>query len=284
MVSVLETVNDIRTHTARIRAQGLTIGLVPTMGALHRGHLALARAALTECDECIVSIFVNPRQFAPHEDFDRYPRTMEQDIALLEQAGVQAVFAPAAEVMYPPGFQTSVTVGEVSKPLEGEFRPHFFTGVATVVARLLLLAGADKAYFGEKDYQQFQVVRTMQRDLGIPTEIVGVPTVREDSGLAMSSRNVYLSDEDKSRSLILSKTLSLMAGRVAAGDKIDDIESDAVRSLLAGGFDKIDYITVRDAETLRPPAEQSRSLRVLAAAWIGGVRLIDNIAALPPRR
>jgi pantoate--beta-alanine ligase len=281
MTDILITQLDIQTHTASIRAKGKTIGFVPTMGALHDGHLTLARRALVECDVCIVSIFVNPKQFAPHEDFDRYPRNLEKDITLLAGVGVQSVFAPSSEVMYPPGFQTTVMVGNVSRPLEGEFRPHFFSGVATVIARLLLLVGAHKAYFGEKDYQQLQVVRAMQQDLAIPTEIVGVPTIRDESGLAMSSRNAYLSAEKKTAALSLNRTLLFMAEKVKAGQEIARIESDASRMLMEGGFDKVDYITVRDAMTLGSPTSQTVNLRILGAAWIGGVRLIDNIGVSP---
>ncbi len=278
MIRILTTQSDLQARFAPLQRQRKIIGLVPTMGALHDGHLTLARTALAQCDECVVSIFVNPKQFAPHEDFDRYPRPLERDIELLDSIGVQSVFTPSPEVMYPPGFQTTITVGNVSKPLEGEFRPHFFAGVATVVARLLLLTGADKAYFGEKDYQQLQVVRAMVHDLAIPTEIVGVPTIREESGLAMSSRNAYLTAEKRKEALCLSQTLFSMAAQLKAGRKISEIESQAALTLLSSGFDKIDYIAICDAATLEPPAPQTTALRILGAAWIGNVRLIDNIA------
>lgn len=279
MPEIITTIAALKSYMAARRAAGKTIGFVPTMGALHEGHLTLARTALANCDECIVSIFVNPKQFAPHEDFDRYPRQIATDAALLATIGVQAVFAPSVEVMYPDNFQTTVAVGDIAKPLEGEFRPHFFAGVATVVTRLLLLVGADKAFFGEKDYQQLQVIKTLQRDLAIPTDIIGVPTIREESGLALSSRNAYLSDEQREKALAISRTLRHMAGQVKAGGTIAQIEAEATQTLLSAGFSKVDYITIRDADTLMPPTETTKSLRLLAAAWMGTARLIDNIGA-----
>ncbi|OFW87185.1 MAG: pantoate--beta-alanine ligase [Alphaproteobacteria bacterium RIFCSPHIGHO2_12_FULL_45_9] len=277
MLSILSTQHDLKNYIANKIAAGKTIGFVPTMGALHEGHLTLAREALAENDECIVSIFVNPKQFAPHEDFDKYPRTLDKDSALLEDIGVQSIFAPSVDVMYPPDFQSSVTVGNISKPLEGEFRPHFFTGVATVVTRLLLLVGAHKAYFGEKDYQQLQVIKALQRDLAIPTEIIGVPTVREASGLALSSRNAYLSPTQKDQALTIIRTLRHMADELKSGQPIAQIEATATENLLSAGFDKVDYMTIRDADTLLPPTPTTKSHRLLAAAWLGQTRLIDNI-------
>lgn len=277
MPDILTTQNDLKAYISSRIAAGKTVGFVPTMGALHEGHLTLARKALSECDECIVSIFVNPKQFAPHEDFDKYPRTLEKDATLLETIGVQAVFAPGIETMYPANFQSTVTVGNISKPLEGEFRPHFFAGVATVVTRLLLLVGAHKAYFGEKDYQQLQVIKTLQRDLAIPTEIIGVPTVREESGLALSSRNAYLSAEQRQQALAIITTLRVMATELKAGKQIADIESSAKEKILSAGFEKVDYVTIRDADTLLPPTAATRTHRILAAAWLGQARLIDNI-------
>lgn len=279
MPDILKTPDDLRSYIDARKAAGKTIGFVPTMGALHEGHLTLARQALSECDEVIVSIFVNPKQFAPHEDFDKYPRTLDKDAALLGETGVQAIFAPAVEVMYPPDFQSTVTVGNISKPLEGEFRPHFFAGVATVVTRLLLLVGAQKAYFGEKDYQQLQVIKALQRDLAIPTQIIGVPTVREASGLALSSRNAYLSDAQRQQALTLITILRSMADDLKAGLDIDKIESAAAQKILAAGFDKVDYVTIRDANTLLPPTASTTSYRLLTAAWLGQARLIDNIGA-----
>ncbi len=278
MPQILKTPNDIRDYVAKLHAQNKTLGFVPTMGALHEGHLTLARTALAQCDECIVSIFVNPKQFAPHEDFDRYPRQLDQDAALLESVGVGAVFAPEVETMYPSDFQTMVTVGEISKPLEGEFRPSHFAGVATVVARLLLLVGANKAFFGEKDYQQLQVITQMVKDLAIPTEIVGVEIVRESSGLALSSRNAYLNAQERPIADQLNKILHAMAHEFRAGKPIPQIEQDAQQKLSNLGFGKIDYMTIRDAQTLLPPAQDTQKYRILAAAFLGKTRLIDNIA------
>lgn len=277
MPNILTTPDDLRAYIGSQRASGKTIGFVPTMGALHEGHLTLARQALAECDECIVSIFVNPKQFAPHEDFDKYPRTLDKDARLLESIGVQSIFAPSVDVMYPKDFQTNVSVGDISKPLEGEFRPHFFTGVATVVTRLLLLVGAHKAYFGEKDYQQLQVIKALQRDLAIPTEIIGVPTVRESSGLALSSRNAYLSAAQKDQALTIIQTLRSMASDLKSGKSIEQIESEAIQKILLAGFDKVDYMTIRDADTLLTPTETTQTYRLLAAVWLGQTRLIDNI-------
>ena len=279
MPNILNTTEKLRAYIASRVAAGKIVGFVPTMGALHEGHLTLARQALAECDECIVSIFVNPKQFAPHEDFDKYPRTLDKDAELLEKIGVQSIFAPSVDVMYPTDFQCSVTVGNISKPLEGEFRPHFFTGVATVVTRLLLLVGAQKAYFGEKDYQQLQVIKALQRDLAIPTDIIGVPTVREESGLALSSRNAYLSAAQKDQALTIIRTLRQMATDLKTGKSVTDIEATATQALLSAGFDKVDYMTIRDADTLLPPTADTKTHRLLAAAWLGQTRLIDNIGA-----
>ncbi|MDY0029432.1 MAG: pantoate--beta-alanine ligase [Pseudobdellovibrionaceae bacterium] len=278
MVQILKTPEDLRTFSRSLRAQNKTLGFVPTMGALHEGHLTLARTALADCDAGIVSIFVNPKQFAPHEDFDRYPRQLEQDAKLLSTVGIGAVFAPEIDVMYPKDFQTTVSLSQVTKPLEGEFRPTHFAGVSTVVARLLLLVGADKAYFGEKDYQQLQLIKQMAKDLAIPTEIVGVEIVRESSGLALSSRNAYLTAEERPIADQLNVILKTMAAEFKSGDAISDIENRAAQKLLRIGFGKIDYITIRDANTLLPPTTQTKSHRILAAAFLGRTRLIDNIA------
>lgn len=277
MPHILKTLSDLNDYTKSLRAQSKTIGLVPTMGALHEGHLTLARTALKSCDKCIVSIFVNPKQFAPHEDFDRYPRQLDQDAALLESAGVNAVFAPEPDVMYPPNFQTTVSLSEITKPLEGEFRPTHFAGVSTVVARLLLLVGANKAFFGEKDYQQLRLIMQLREDLAIPTEIIGVPIVREPSGLALSSRNAYLSATERPIANQLNKILYHMAKEFKDGMDIEAIETEATQKLLEAGFTKVDYMTIRDANTLMPPTYATTEYRILAAAFLGKTRLIDNI-------
>lgn len=276
MPEILHTVDELRAFMARARAAGQRVGFVPTMGALHEGHLTLARTAKKDCGAAIVSIFVNPKQFAPHEDFDRYPRMLDKDAALLATADVDAVFAPSVDTMYPSGFETTVTVDVVSKPLEGEFRPTHFAGVATVVTRLLLLVGADKAYFGEKDFQQLQVIRALSRDLAIPSQIVGVPIVREASGLALSSRNAYLSADEKQKADQLNRVIFSMQNDLRNGAAIDEQEQWAATELRRIGFDKIDYCTVRDCATLLPPTSATTARRILVAAWLGKTRLIDN--------
>lgn len=272
---VLKTVSDLRSFIARERTQGKKVALVPTMGALHEGHLTLARQALTQADIVIATIFVNPTQFAPHEDLDSYPRTWEADLEKLTTAGAHVVFYPDRQEIYPDGFSTTVTVSHVSAPLEGEFRPHFFAGVATVVTKLLLMALPDIALFGEKDWQQLQVVKRLTADLNIPVEIVDVPTVRDARGLALSSRNAYLDTRQYDIACHLNKILFTLADAVANGGDPERLSAQAAADLRATGFDKIDYLTVRDAATLGAPA--SGPLRVLAAAWLGKTRLIDNV-------
>jgi pantoate--beta-alanine ligase len=257
---------------------GLSVGLVPTMGALHEGHLSLVRTAKENCDRVVASLFVNPKQFAPNEDFDRYPRDEAGDAKLLASAGCDLLFAPDGAAMYPDGFATSVTVADVSAPLEGAFRPHFFAGVATVVTKLLLQCLPDKAFFGEKDYQQLQVIKRLARDLDIPVEIVGCATVREHDGLAMSSRNAYLSADQRRIAARLNAVLHDTIKEVRGGAAITAAEAEAQRHLLAAGFDKVDYVAVRDADSLAEIADLARPARVLAAAWLGKTRLIDNMA------
>jgi pantoate--beta-alanine ligase len=260
------------------RAQGLKVGLVPTMGALHEGHLSLVRAAKARCDRVVASLFVNPKQFAPHEDFERYPRDEVGDSAMLASAGCDLMFAPERAAMYPDGFATSVIVANVSTPLEGEFRPHFFGGVATVVTKLLLQCLPDAAFFGEKDYQQLLVIKTLARDLDIPVEIVGCETVREGDGLAMSSRNAYLSPDERR---IAARLNVIMREAIAAarGDKaIADAEVEAAQKIAAAGFTCVDYLAIRAADTLAPVSDLSQPARILAAAWLGKTRLIDNMA------
>jgi pantoate--beta-alanine ligase len=246
------------------------------MGALHDGHLSLVRAA--DKPTVVVSIFVNPTQFAPHEDFDAYPRTLESDVQKLAGAGVPIVFAPPAREIYPQGFATTVTVGGPSAGLETDFRPHFFAGVATVVAKLLLAAMPDTAIFGEKDYQQLLVVKRLARDLGLPTEIVGAPIAREPDGLAMSSRNVYLDARERSIAGNLNKVLKDVIARARETGDLRDAELFGAETLAATGFDKVDYVAIRDAETLDVAENLNRPARVLAAAKIGRTRLIDNMA------
>lgn len=276
---IVRSVDELRAATARARAAGAYIGFAPTMGALHEGHLSLIRTAKARCGFALASLFVNPRQFAPHEDFERYPRDEAGDAALLASAGCDLLYAPAREDMYPAGFSTSISVGGVSAPMEGEMRPHFFGGVATVVAKLLLQSGADAAFFGEKDYQQLMVIKRMARDLDLPCEIIGCPTVREHDGLAMSSRNAYLSDDERRVAARLNMVLHETIKAVRAGETIARAEADAARHLLAAGFSSVDYVTLRHAETLAPIEDLSAPARILAAAWLGKTRLIDNMPA-----
>jgi pantoate--beta-alanine ligase len=276
-IPVDRTVADLRRRVSAWRAEGRRIGLVPTMGALHRGHLALVETMRATLDRVVVSIFVNPTQFAPNEDFASYPRDEAADLARLASTGADAVFAPATEEMYPPGFATAVSVGGPAEGLESDFRPHFFSGVATVVAKLLLSCLPDIAIFGEKDYQQLVVIRRMVVDLGIPTEIGAHPTLREDDGLALSSRNVYLTPEERKIAPRLHEVLQEVALGIRGQDEPMDVLLRAHRALSDVGF-KVDYLEVRNAETLAPVVERSKEpLRVLAAARLGKTRLIDNV-------
>jgi pantoate--beta-alanine ligase len=272
---VLRTVVQLRAFVAGRRAAGRRIALVPTMGALHDGHMTLVRRGLELADDVIATIFVNPTQFGPQEDFGAYPRTWDADLAKLSENGAAAVFYPDVADMYPPGFSTTVTLTGVTGPLEGECRPGHFDGVATVVAKLLLQALPDIALFGEKDWQQLQVITRMAADLDIPVDIVGVPTVRDEHGLALSSRNAYLSAEQYAVAITLNKTMRAMGERVRGGESVTAAEQWGHDEVLKAGFESIDYLTIRDAATLAAPA--SGPLRVLAAVRLGKARLIDNM-------
>jgi pantoate--beta-alanine ligase len=271
------TVADIRRRVAAWRQASERIALVPTMGALHEGHFALVRKARDLADRVVVSVFVNPTQFAPTEDLESYPRNEDADRAALARLGVDAVFAPSVEDIYPAGFATSVAVAGPAEGLETEFRPHFLPGVATVVAKLLIACAPDSAIFGEKDYQQLLVIRRMVTDLGIPVAIIAHPTVREADGLALSSRNAYLSPEERQIAPGLHKSLSRAAAAIRAGAPIERVLSAAGADLRVAGF-RVDYVDARNAETLAPIIDpKSEPLRLLAAAWLGKTRLIDNI-------
>ncbi len=276
-LSAARDVAGLRAAVNGWRKAGLSVGLVPTMGALHEGHLSLVRTAKARCDRVVASLFVNPRQFAPHEDFERYPRDEAGDSTLLASAGCDLLFAPERTVMYPEGFSTNVIVTSVSTPLEGEMRPHFFGGVATVVTKLLLQCLPDAAFFGEKDYQQLLVIKRLAHDLDMPIEIVGCPTVREHDGLAMSSRNAYLNADERRVAGRLNLVLHEAIKAVRGGAAIVDAEAEASRHLSAAGFTSIDYVAIRDAETLERLDELRDPARVLAAAWLGKTRLIDNM-------
>ncbi len=277
MPPVVETVADLRARIAGWRKdESARIGLVPTMGALHEGHLSLVREMKARTDRVVVSIFVNPAQFAPHEDFDRYPRNMEDDLAKLATTRADLVFAPGVAEMYPHGFATGIEVAGPSAGLETDFRPHFFGGVATVVAKLLIAAMPDIAIFGEKDYQQLLVIRRLTVDLGLPIEIIGGAIVREPDGLAMSSRNAYLKPDERRIAGKLNLVLKDLAARARSGETIPSAEAAGKTALLEAGFNSVDYVAIRDAETLEKIETLSRPARILAAAKVGATRLIDN--------
>ena len=255
---------------------GVRIALVPTMGALHAGHLSLVRIATAQADRVIVSIFVNPKQFAPHEDFARYPRTLDADLEALAAARADLVYIPDGDSMYPEGFATTVSVAGAARGLESDSRPHFFDGVATVVTKLLVRCAPDLAVFGEKDYQQLQVVRRLVADLDLPVEIIGGAIVREPDGLALSSRNRYLSPEERIVAASLNRRLAEAEQAVEGGAGIPETLARCRKAWLEDGFTKIDYVELRDAATLEPLARLDRPARLLAAAWLGATRLIDN--------
>ncbi len=277
-VPIGRTLVELRAEVRAWRGAGLRVGFVPTMGALHEGHLSLVRMAKARADRVVVSLFVNPTQFAPTEDLDRYPRQEAEDARLLAGAGCDLLFAPQAGEMYPPGFSTTVTVGGVSQDLEGAFRPQMFGGVALVVSKLLNQVQADVAAFGEKDYQQLLVIRRMVRDLNIPTEIVAGPTVREADGLALSSRNAYLDPAQRKVAGQLNRVLKTAATRAGASEPVAGVEQDATAALLQAGFDKVDYVAIRRVDDLGVFAGPvDGPARVLAAVRIGATRLIDNM-------
>jgi pantoate--beta-alanine ligase len=276
---IVTTIGALRARVAAWRREGARIGLVPTMGALHEGHLTLVRQTQSRADRCIASIFVNPAQFAPHEDFDRYPRDLASDARKLGDVGLDLIFAPDRQEMYPDGFDTAIEVGGPSAGLETDFRPHFFGGVATVVAKLLIAAMPDIAMFGEKDYQQLLVIRRLTGDLGLPIEIAGAPIVREADGLALSSRNAYLNSRERAIAGRLNAILRDAAGKARGGAEIVEVEARAAGALLEAGFDSVDYVAIRDAATLAKITSLEKPARILAAAKIGATRLIDNRAA-----
>jgi pantoate--beta-alanine ligase len=276
---VIRSLSALGRTLSRWRAWRQTIALVPTMGALHAGHLALVRLAKRRADRVIVSIFVNPTQFAPHEDLATYPRTFAHDISQLATVKPDAVWAPSVEVMYPFGFATRIVPkGAATAGLEDAFRPHFFSGVATVVAKLFIQCQPDFAVFGEKDYQQLKVVTQLTRDLGLKTRVVGAPTVREQDGLALSSRNAYLSPSERTAAPVLHRVLADCAKSINAGQAIESALVGARAAIAAAGF-TLDYLEARHAETLAPARSlQDGRLRLLVAARIGKTRLIDNLA------
>ncbi len=280
----VRTAADLRKHMRGWRKSGLSVALIPTMGALHKGHLSLVDMAIAKADRVVVSIFVNPTQFAPHEDFDLYPRDEEADLAKLQAVKVHLAYLPSIHEMYPNGFTTRVTVSELTEGLCATARPHFFDGVTTVVAKLFAHCTPDMAIFGEKDYQQLLVIKRMVDDLSLPIEILAGPVVREDDGLAISSRNQYLSADDRTVAAMLSEVLRQTADAITGGHSIAEAVASGKRQLLDAGFGRVDYLELRNAEDLKPLHKLDRSARLLSAARLGNTRLIDNWPVLPSRQ
>jgi pantoate--beta-alanine ligase len=277
-VQTVRQLAPLRKALAAWRAAGERVALVPTMGALHDGHMALVEAAKRAADRVVVSIFVNPMQFAPNEDLAKYPRKEQADSRLLTSAGVDLLWMPSVEIMYPHGFATTVSISGISDLLDGAHRPGHFDGVATVVTKLFNQVRPDIALFGEKDWQQLAVIRRLALDLDLDLEILGVPTQREDDGLALSSRNVYLLPEERARAIALPRALGVAERTIARGGEPEAALAQARETLAAAGFE-VDYVALADAETLGEPVE-GRPLRLLAAARLGGTRLIDNIPVI----
>lgn len=279
-IPVVRTVPDLRDRVGRWRAASETVALVPTMGALHDGHLALIAAGKTNNHRVLASLFVNPRQFGAQEDLTRYPRDEAGDVAKLAAAGCDLVWAPDVQDIYPDGFATWVEVAGAASGLESDIRPQHFGGVATVCLKLFSASTPDVAVFGEKDYQQLSVIRQMVRDFNLPLAILAVPTVRASDGLALSSRNAYLTAAERKIAPGLYREIARVALAMRRGMSADGASREAMQALLAGGFRQVDYVAVRDADTMKPAeAYEGRPLRVLAAAWLGQTRLIDNVPA-----
>lgn len=274
---IVTTVAGLRAQIRDWRAQGARIGLVTTMGALHEGHLSLAARARAECDRVITTIFVNPTQFNNADDLDKYPRTLDADAALLATVPVDVIFAPSPAEVYPAGFGTTIAVADIGEPLEGAMRPGHFDGVAQVVAKLFNMTTPDRAYFGQKDWQQLQLILKLGRDLNFPIEIIGCETVRETDGLAKSSRNTRLSAVARTKAPALYAAMTAAAQAIQAGVAAETALTEAKSATLAGGYDEIEYIELCDATTLLPLTDPNAPKRMLAAAWLDGVRLIDNI-------
>lgn len=282
-MEVVRTIEDVRRLTRAWRMAGLRAGLVPTMGALHDGHLTLVDRARASCDRTLATLFVNPLQFGPSEDFDAYPRTEARDMELLTSRGCDAVFVPSVTELYPLGpptpatFPTSIQIAGMSQRLCGAFRPGHFTGVATVVMKFFMIVQPDAAFFGEKDFQQLQIIRRMVKDLDMPIEIVGVPTVRETDGLAMSSRNQYLTPHERQAAPHLHAVLRRIRTEVLGGSNVAEAIDRGKRSLIDAGFSTVDYVSLVDDETLDDLQQPAPGARLLAAARLGRTRLIDNI-------
>lgn len=278
---VIETVAAMRAEVRRLQRNGERVGVVPTMGALHEGHLSLVHLAKQSCEKVVATIFVNPTQFAPHEDFSKYPRTLERDLQLLREVGCDYVFVPSRDEVYPPGFSTEVDPPTVARRWEGECRPGHFRGVATVVLKLLNMIPADVAVFGQKDYQQAAVIQQMVRDLNVGTEIQIGPIIRDADGLAMSSRNRYLSPAERERALSLSQSLRAAAQAIAAGETRASTIAAMIGETLQPQVDAIDYVAIADGVTLEPVEVIAANTVILLAVKIGNTRLIDNCVVSP---
>lgn len=276
-MQIVRSLPELNEALVKLRGNGDSLALVPTMGALHAGHMALVEEARRRAGRVAATIFVNPKQFGPGEDLDRYPRQEAADAGMLAEAGCDLLWVPSVADIYPEGFSTTIHVAGLSDRWEGEARPGHFDGVATVVAKLLLAVAPDIALFGEKDFQQLAVIRRMVVDLAIPVDIVGVRTVRDADGLALSSRNAYLSPDERRRALALPRALEAARDRIAEGEGVASALEQAKRQLAEAGFSKIDYLALVDAETLEPVEGAGPNLRLIAAATIGTTRLIDNI-------
>ena len=274
---IVRTLAELRATTRGWHKADETIGVVPTMGALHDGHLSLVTAAKAGCDRVIVTIFVNPKQFNQASDLDNYPRSETEDARKLERFGIDAIYAPEVDQIYPEGFCTNVSVAGMTDVLCGAHRPGHFDGVATVVTKLFTQTSADKAYFGEKDFQQLMVVKRLSRDLDLGVEVVGCPTIREEDGLAMSSRNLLLSDRARIKAPRLNEIMEEVAEKLTSGLAFSEVSADAHAKLLAAGFTKVDYFEMRSCAGLELLERPEEPARLLAAAWLAGVRLIDNI-------
>lgn len=275
---IIRTLVELRSKVAGWKAAGESVAVVPTMGALHQGHLSLVRAAKEACDRVIVTIFINPKQFNNPEDYKNYPRTEEEDARKLIALKADVVYVPDGEQMYPNGFATTVSVEGITQGLCGAHRAGHFDGVATIVTKLFTQTQADKAFFGEKDYQQLQVVTRLALDLDLPIEVIGCPTIREEDGLAMSSRNLLLSDRARTWAPELHRAMEEMAEGLLAGGDLETLRAAAVSRVERAGFTQVEYLDLRSADRLELMTTPDRPARLLAAAWLAGVRLIDNIA------
>ena len=275
---IIRTLVELRSKVAGWKAAGESVAVVPTMGALHQGHLSLVRAAKEACDRVIVTIFINPKQFNNPEDYKNYPRTEKEDARKLIALKADVVYVPDGEQMYPNGFATTVSVEGITQGLCGAHRAGHFDGVATIVTKLFTQTQADKAFFGEKDYQQLQVVTRLARDLDLPIEVIGCPTIREEDGLAMSSRNLLLSDRARTWAPELHRAMEEMSEGLLAGGDLETLRAAAVSRVERAGFTQVEYLDLRSADQLELMTTPDRPARLLAAAWLAGVRLIDNIA------